>query len=134
MLGHEIGAALPRLREQAESLMVDECKIEYVSGTTWDEDSGTSTPTYVTRYSGKCRAQTTLTSESQQGAGERKWTIQSLTVSVPMSVTGVAVGDRVTITDTALDLDLVGRVFTVVALAHKTHMTARRLRVEEVTA
>jgi hypothetical protein len=134
MLGDDIAEALPRLREQAESLMVDTCKIEHVTGTAWDEDSGTSTPTYDTRYSGKCRTQTTLTSEAAQSAGEREWTIQSLTVSVPMSVTGVEVGDRVTITSTALDLDLVGRVFTVVALAHKTHMTARRFRVEEVAA
>jgi hypothetical protein len=49
-----------------------------------------------------------------------------------MSATGFQIGDRVTITKTLLDLDLLGRVFTVAALAHKTHMTARRLRVQEV--
>lgn len=121
-----------RGRAAAERTMADTCRIEYVTGTVWDEGTGTSTPTYATRYEGKCRTQTTLTAESQQSAGEREWTIQSLTVSVPVSVTGVAVGDRVTITSTALDLDLVDRVFTVVGLAHKTHMTARRLQVEEV--
>lgn len=133
MLGDDIAAALPELRAQAESMMVDTCKVEYVNGTTWDEGSGTSVPAYATRYEGKCRVQTTLTSEANPNAGEREWTVQSLTVAVPMSAIGFEVGDRVTITSAALDADLVGRVFTVVALAHKTHMTARRLRVDEVT-
>jgi hypothetical protein len=133
MLGDDITAALPELRRQAESMMVDACKVEYVSGTTWDEGSGTSAPAYSTRYEGKCRTQTTLTAEANPDAGEREWVVQSLTVAVPMSATGFQIGDRVTITKTLLDLDLLGRVFTVAALAHKTHMTARRLRVEEVT-
>lgn len=114
--------------------MVDACKVEYVNGTTWDEGTGTSVPAYATRYEGECRVQTTLTAESNPDAGEREWTVQSLTVAVPMSATGFQVGDRVTVTAAALDADLVGRVFTVSALAHKTHMTARRLRVEEVTS
>jgi hypothetical protein len=134
MLGNDLAAALPEMRLQAESMMVDTCRIEYVSGSTWDEDAGTNVDTYSTRYQGKCRTQTTLTAEANSSAGEREWTVQSLTVSVPMSVTGVAVGDRITVLSSALDADLLGRVFSVSALAHKTHMTARRLRVEEVTA
>ena len=55
-------------------------------------------------------------------------------VQVPMSVTGLAVGDVVTVTASALDPDLVGRHFWVKDLAHKTHMTARRLGCEEVTS
>lgn len=113
--------------------MVDACTIEYVSGTVRDEDAGTSTPTYSARYTGKCRVQATDTTQNPQDAGEVSWTLQNLIVSVPMSVTGVEVDDRVTITASVLDPDLVGRVFTVGGLAHKTHATARRLRVVEVS-
>lgn len=133
MLGYDIAAALPELRQQAESMMVDTCTVEYVNGSAWDEGAGTSVPTYAPRYTGKCRVQTTLTEPSNPDAGEREWTVESFTISLPMSATGFQVGDRVTITKTLLDPDLLGRVFTVAALAHKTHMTARRLRVEEVT-
>jgi hypothetical protein len=135
MLGYDIDAALPELRRQAESMMVDTCTVEYVNPDAepgWDEGSGTSVPTYASRYTGKCRVQTTLTEPSNPDAGEREWTVESFTVSVPMSAVGFEVGDRVTITTSAFDADLVGGVFTVTGLAHKTHMTARRLRVQEV--
>ena len=51
---------------------------------------------------------------------------------VPMSVTGLRVGDRITVTASTHDADLVGRVFVVLGLAHGTHKTARRLQVQEI--
>ena len=134
MLADDIAAVLPELRAQAESMMVDACKVEYVNGSAWDEGAGASVPTYAARYEGKCRVQTTLTEPGAADAGEREWTVESFTVSLPMSATGFTVGDRVTVTAAAFDPDLVNRVFSVTGLAYKTHMTARRLRVEEVSA
>lgn len=136
-LGADIAAALPELRAHAESLMVDACTIttpDPAGEPVWDDETGTwGDPPPLTVYSGKCRVQTTMTGETNPDAGDREWTVQSLSVSVPMSATGFAIGDTVTVTASEFDPDLVGRVFTITALAHKTHMTARRMRVEEVT-
>jgi hypothetical protein len=135
MIGHDVARVLPELRAQAESLMVDACIVTAGGGApTWDDANGQwDAPASSTVYEGKCRVQTTLTAEGKPDAGEREWTVQSLAVAVPMSVVGVGIGDIVTVTASEFDPDLVGRVFTVAALAHKTHMTARRLRCEEVT-
>jgi hypothetical protein len=51
-----------------------------------------------------------------------------------MAVTGIASDDLVTITASLLDADLVGRTFRVRELGHKSHMTARRVQLEEVTS
>lgn len=123
-------------RTAAESLMVDTCLIEHRTGTSaLDETTGRYTDTWTTVYSGKCRIQArdvirTPTAES----GERLVTLKVLTCSVPMSVTGVKVDDRVTVTASALDPDLTNRAFRVADLFHKTHATARRLAIEEITS
>jgi hypothetical protein len=46
----------------------------------------------------------------------------------------IASDDLVTITASLLDADLVGRTFRVRELGHKSHMTARRVQLEEVTS
>lgn len=125
-------------RTAAEALMEDTCTIA-AAGADVVYDSGTDS--YVadpgsSRYSGKCRVRMpgVLSEASPQFAG-REVTLQTAVISVPVSVTGVQVGDVVTITAVAVggDGDLVGRTYTVVGLHHQTHMTARRLRCEEVT-
>jgi hypothetical protein len=79
--------------------------------------------------------------QSKQGAsgqptdvGEAALVLLRLEVQLPMSVVGLAEGDEVTITASTLDPDLVGRVFVVRDLAHKTHATARRVGVVEKTS
>jgi hypothetical protein len=55
-------------------------------------------------------------------------------VQLPMSATGLREGDRITITASALDPDLVGKVYVIRDVEAKTHLTARRVTVLEVTS
>ena len=126
--------ALMRGRALAESLMVDTCTVARVTGESTNEDTGVVTPTTSTVYTGRCRIQ-----QSQLGAdsvpanpGDAAVRLVAFEVQLPMSVEGIRVHDRITVTASTLDPDLVGRTFVVLGLAHKTHMTARRLQVQEV--
>ena len=137
MIGHDLSAALPGLRLQAESMMVDACIVSAPGSgePTWDDESGQWVPpSGGTSYSGKCRVQVPNVAENEADAGERAWTVQAAIVSLPVSGSeSVGVGHTVTITAAAHDSALVGRVYTVTAEHQKTYATARRLRCEEVT-
>lgn len=126
--------ALARGRAAAESLMVDTCSIGRTTGEATDTDTGVVTPTTSTVYTGRCRVQ-----QSQLGAastpddpGQAAVRLVAFAVQLPMSVVGLRVGDVVTVTASVHDPDLVGRTFTVLGLAHKTHATSRRIQVQEV--
>lgn len=119
-------------RGAAERLMQDTCTIRRVVSESTDPGSGVVTPTYSTVYSGKCRVQQ-AGAASRVEAGQASLLMLPFQVQVPMSVTGVQAEDQVVIT-ASLDPDLVGRVFVVKDLAHKTHATARRLGAVERTS
>lgn len=121
-------------RAAAEALMRDTCDIARADAEpVTDPDTGVVTyPVGAPYFSGSCRVQLPNVSEREVDAAEREWTEQAALVMVPMSVTGVRVGDVVTVTASVLDPDLVARKYTVVGLMHKTHATARRLRCREV--
>lgn len=127
-------ALLARARAAAERLMADECVVRRRTGVVTDPETGQTTPTYATVYAGRCRVQQRGPSARSAEAGEAHVLMQRLEVHVPVSVSGVAVGDEVTITASAHDPDLVGRTFLVRELAHKSMASARRLGVEERTA
>lgn len=136
MLGHDIAAALPDLRAQAESLMVDACTITGGGGEpAWDDSAGEwTTSAGSTVYAGKCRVQVPNVAEQNADAGEREWTIQAAIVSLPVAGSeAVQVGHVITITDCPWDVSLEGVTFRVTAEHRKTHATARRLRCEELT-
>jgi hypothetical protein len=129
-------SVLARGRTAALKLMVDACIVKHITSTSTNPTSGVITPTYSTLYTGACRVQ-----QSKQGAsgqptdvGEAALVLLRLEVQLPMSVVGLSEGDEITITSSALDPDLVGRVFVVRDLAHKTHLTARRVGVVEKTS
>lgn len=128
-------SALARGRLRAESLMVDACTISRTdpeAAPVWNEATmGYDPPAGSTVYTGRCRVQLRDTMASTPEAGERVVVVQRAVVQVPMTVTGVRVGDVVTVTSAAHDPDLVGNVYRVRSLFAKTHATARRLEVEE---
>jgi hypothetical protein len=126
-------SVLARGRLAAEAGMVDACTVRRRTGTATDPDTGATTPTYASLYAGKCRVQQATAQAQQTEAGQDYLLLLRLEVQLPMSVTGLQVGDEVTITASAHDADLPGRVFTVRDLAHKTHATARRVQVIEKT-
>jgi hypothetical protein len=121
-------------RRAAEAGMVDACTITREVGRTTDPDTGVTTKTLTQLYSGKCRVQQPGRMARPEQVGEAQVYQLLVDVQLPMSVTGLAVGDVVTITASSLDGDLVGRHFWLKDLAHKSHMTARRVGCEEVTS
>lgn len=124
---------LARGRVAAESLMVDACLIERKSGEATSTVTGAVTPTYATLYSGKCRIQQRSTEARVEDTAEQYDRMLRLEVQLPMSVTGLKVDDRITVTTSVHDGDLVGRQVWIRHLAHKTHATARRVVAEELT-
>lgn len=126
-------SVLARGRAAAEGGMVDACVIRRVTGDTSDPDTGVETPTYATVYTGKCRVQQHQATADQQDIGEDHLLLLRIEVQLPMSATGLEVGDEVTMTASVHDADLVDRVFVVHDLAHKTEATARRVQCVERT-
>lgn len=130
-----VDTILTRGRAAAEALMQDTCTIRRPSGTTTDPDTGVITPTYGDPlYEGKCRVQMAGAQAAAQQPGEAYLLMLRLEVQLPMSVTGLEVDDEITITASTHDPDLVGRVFLIRDLFHKTHATSRRVQVTERTS
>jgi hypothetical protein len=126
---------LARGRLAAEALMVDTCTIKRVTGRTTDPETGQVTQTTTTVYGpGKCRVQQQGGISRPHDLGEAQVFLVRLEVQLPVDTSiGVQPDDLVTVLSSSLDPDLPGRVFYVRELAHKTHATARRIQVEEVT-
>lgn len=113
--------------------MADTCTITRVTGRTTDPDTGEVTDTTSTLYSGKCRVQQHQATADRKDVGEDYLLLLRIEVQLPMSVTGLAVGDLITVTASAQDADLVGRVFRIHDLAHKSEATSRRVQCVERT-
>jgi hypothetical protein len=114
--------------------MVDACIIRRITGQVTDPDTGEVTTTYTTIYEGKCRLQQQGQQARPEQAGEAYLLMLRRELQLPMSVTGLRTEDEVTMTASAYDPDLPGRVFLVRDLFGKTEATARRVQVEEVTS
>lgn len=129
-----VDTVLERGRAAAEDLMVDACTIDRAGSPVSDPNSGQRIEPTVVVYAGKCRIQQRVPGGARpDDTGETTQLMLRLELQLPMSATGFRVGDRVTITASPNDADLVGRVFRLRELAHKTHATARRIGVEEAT-
>ena len=126
--------ATARGRRAAEALMVDAVVVKRKTGESTDADTGVVTRTYSTIYSGKCKIQQRAGVARPSSVGEAEVFLSRLEMHVPASVTGIATDDIATITASALDADLVNRVFHVRELAHKSFATARRYSIIEVTS
>lgn len=125
---------LARAQAAAKALMVDTCTIKHKTGESTDA-VGNVTPTYSTTYSGVCRVQQRAGMIARPASvGEAEVFISGLELHVPVSVTGVASDDLVTVTASAHDADLVGRAFRIRELAHKSFPSARRFSMIEVTS
>jgi hypothetical protein len=123
---------LARAQAAAEAGMVDACVIRRRTGETTDEASGVVTPTWDLLYDGRCRVQQAIAQADQHDVGENYLLQMRLEVQLPLVVTGLAVGDEVTVT-ASRDPDLMGRVFLVRDLFHKTDASSRRVGVTERT-
>lgn len=132
-----IGAALPFLRAEAESLMVDTGSAKRPTGEgTPDSSTGTQTPTYTTVISSsKCKIQARALVVDTPEVGGRTAAIERLELHLPVGSTPLRTGDIWTITAVgARSSSRVGRTVRVMGPADKTFQTALRYQVEEVVA
>jgi len=125
---------LRRAQTMAVAGMRDTCTIRRPTAPTEDLDTGEVTKTYLSPdpYAGPCRIQQAIAQAQQQDVGEDYQLLVRFELQLPMTVTGIQVRDEVTIT-ASRDPDLVGRVFLVRDLFHKTDASARRIGVTEKT-
>jgi len=120
-----------RGRRIAESLMLDTCTVTSTSRTI-DQTTGAEIVTSTQAYTGRCKIQSGATQESTPEAGGATFTVQRSEVHFPVGAFVPAIGQVITVTAATLDPLLIGRVFRVVALLHKSAATAYRLAVSEV--
>lgn len=113
--------------------MVDACTITRIGARVTDTTTGEVAEPVTTLYTGQCRVQQQKADARREDVGEDNLLLLRIEVQLPMSVTGLRVGDLITITASAHDPDLPGRVFRAHDLAHKTHATARRVQCVEKT-
>lgn len=126
-------AAASAGRRAAERNMIDTCRVRTVTGVTTNPLTGASTPTYsAPLYTGRCKVATYEPQERNPEVGGATMTVQRYSVHVPVGSFAPAVGQVIEITAAALDPNLTGTAFRIVALLHKTAATAYRLGVEEI--
>lgn len=126
-------SVLARGRAAALAGMVDTCRITRSTNGAVDENTGRIARTEQTIYSGICRVQNQRAQSRAEEVGEDRALLLPMEIQLPATVTGLCVGDEVEILTSVNDADLVGRVFAIRDLAHKSEATARRVRAEEVT-
>lgn len=124
-------AALESGRRIAASLMLDSCTIVRLGQETTDPDTGEPVIPETLLYTGPAKVQTYEAQESNPEAGGAVLTVQRYAIHIPVGSYAPEVGHVVEITAAALDPNLSGRRYRVVALLHKTLATAYRLGVTE---
>lgn len=126
-------SVLARGQLAAAAGMTDTCTIRRVTGQTTDDFSGEVVDVFTGLYAGKCRVQQHQAQAGRRDVGESDLLLLELEVQLPLSVVGLQVSDEIAVTGSG-DPDLVGRVFLIRDLAHKTEATARRVQCTERTA
>jgi hypothetical protein len=112
--------------------MLDACAITRNGAPTTDPVTGLPTTPTTTVYTGRCKVQSAVSQELNPEVGDATFTVQRLSVHLPVGAYAMAVGDVVTIA-TSFDPLLVDRKFRVVQRQPtKTLATAYRIDVEEV--
>ena len=125
-------AAVLAGRREAEALMVDACTVTRPGEPVTDPDTGDVTPSMTPVYTGPCKVQQTISQASNPEAGGHAFTVQDSRVDFPVTAGPLMVDDVVTVTASVLDPQLVGSVFRVIELFHKSMATAQRTRVSEM--
>lgn len=96
MIGHDVAAALPELRAQAESLMADVCDIDRLT-TGWNEALQKSVTTWATVHADIPCAFVVPPAKVRALVTDEIVTPESPVVKVSVDVLGVQPDDRVTV-------------------------------------
>lgn len=142
MLGDDIAAALPELREHANSLMQDTCTIT-IPGEgegTYDPETSTTVPPVPTVIyprpdtddDGRCRIQLSQPVSDRPLVAVDQKTVVSHVISIPVGTATVPKLATITITASTHDQANVGRQFAVRSRLTKTQATAERLQADEI--
>ena len=114
--------------------MLDACTVVRRGAPSTNASTGAVTVSSTTVYTGKCKVQTFQAYESRPEVAGRQATVQRYQVHFPVGAFVPAAGDVVTITASAGDSALVGRVYRLAAPFVKSQASAMRCFVDEVIA
>lgn len=133
MIQDAVEAALPGMRSQAESLMVDSCTVEREdpSGT---PDPMTGEPPWVQVYSGKGKRQSYSSYEQAPEAGGKQFVVQRYSAHFPIGAFKPQVGDMIEWVSCPFNPDMEGSRDRIPAKFNISMSTAMRIGVEEVVA
>lgn len=130
MIGDDIAAALPELRSEAESLLVDTCIIERAAGAALDATTHQTVTTWATVWSGPCRARVRAEGQSAVVAAELV-SVLRVEVSLAVSTPAPLVGQRITIITATNDPSLAGVKVFVVGAPVGSQTVLRRVMTEK---
>lgn len=133
VLGPDVQGALLEMRQAAEALMIDACRITRDGEPVWDEETGENAAEQIITYEGKCRLRLRDTQPQDLTQAGIIAVVVEFVVSIPVTGTeDVAAGQTVEMTVCLEDSALVGRRYRIGADLAGSLMTARRLPVKEV--
>ena len=124
MLGHDVGHALPELRRQAESLMVDVGTVNIVTSV-FDPTMNANVETLTPAYSGRMRVWRATSSATAEAAGQQV-TALPLRCALPWATSGIEPG-QIVVLSAAADPRLVGKRLIVRDVSSATHSVRRVL-------
>lgn len=127
-------SVLARGRAFLTAGLVDACRVERVASTDSNPLTGDVTTLWSTVYVGACRVQAAAATWAGPATiAEAQLNLAALQLQLPVvGSEDIRVDDRVTITASPNDVEMVGRVFHVVGTSHKTHATTRKLPLQEI--
>lgn len=125
-----IGGVLGMGRTMAEARMTDQCRITRPGPKVWDEDAGVHVSVPVTVYEGSCRIKHPSTSAADVEAGSQLVTVSQLQLHLPVTATGVRVGDTAEIVASPTRPAQAQRRFRIADPFDGSQTTALRFRVE----
>lgn len=125
---------LARGRAFLLAALVDTCRIERVTAEDTNPLNGKVTKTWATVYVGQCEFQaSTATWAGPATVAEAALRVAAATLKLPVvGSEGVAIDMRVTALTCLNDAEMVGRIYSVTGLSHKSHATTRKLSLQEV--
>lgn len=132
----EVLAELPRMRAEAESLMLDTGTAKRpTGGTVYDPVTQTQAAATTDLFVSPCKIQArTLAAEVEEVGGRTATTVR-LELHLPASTAPLTTGDLFAVTAvSSLSTAVVGRTYRVVAPHEKSWPTARRYDVEAVVS
>ncbi len=132
MIGDDVAQALPELRAQAESLMVDTVTIVRPGATITDPETGQVSTLGLTVYQGAARWKPATTASLADAVGTAQLVTTPGALHLPVGTYQPEPGDVATCTGCQLDPAQVGRKVRLAARFGGTQVTQYRIAFEEV--